>query len=180
MLLAAVDVRRPTVDVGTMVCGLAVDRDTLVEVVRDVASRPSTITVDGDDDGVVFTTDPMSVSTIREGNVYEGVRLTFGALVGSARVEIGLDVSVGDPITPAPTPVHRGTDLAPLSDVLVKLATAWSKNFTAYRGALGVDGGDLPTQFSEVVQEVVTFVDPLVQHGSGSIWDPATRSRGRR
>lgn len=247
VLLAAVDVRRPTVDVDTMVRDLAADRDTLVGVIRDVAARPSTITVGGDDDGVVFTTDSLAVSTIREGNVYEGVRLTFGALVGSARVKIGLDVSVGDPITPAPvsvhlpsvrpgtspvvilgypletvlaekvstaielgdattrvkdyvdlwsltgrhrftldgvrealtaTAAHRGTDLAPLSDVLVNLATARSKNYTAYRAALGVDGEDLPTQFSEVVLDVTTFVDPLVRSAGDATWDPATRSWG--
>lgn len=106
VLLAALDVRRPTVDVDTMVRGLAADREALVTVVRDVASRTSTIVDGGDDDGVVFTTDTMTARTIREGDVYEGVRLVFVALVGTARVKVGLDISVGDPVTPDPRPVH--------------------------------------------------------------------------
>lgn len=106
VLLAAVDLRRPTVDVDTLARGIDTDQDALGKLVAEIASRRSLIGETQEDDGIVFATDTMRATTIREGNTYEGVRFIFSAHLGTARVKVGLDISVGDPVTPDPQPVR--------------------------------------------------------------------------
>lgn len=59
--------------------------------------------VEVEDDGLKF--DAMSVhgERIREGRVYEGVRIRFQAMLGSTRIPIHIDIGFGDVITPAPS-----------------------------------------------------------------------------
>ena len=95
MLLAAFGQRRPTVDADTLARNLANDAATVASRVAEIAALPC-------DDGVVFITGSVSATTIRDDALYVGVRVTMDARVATARVKLRLDVSFGDPVTPAP------------------------------------------------------------------------------
>jgi predicted nucleotidyltransferase component of viral defense system len=70
--------------------------DELVAVWRDVTA------VDVDDDGVRFDRDSIKASVIREGRVYEGVRVVLLAQIESARIDLQIDVGFGDAVVPPP------------------------------------------------------------------------------
>jgi hypothetical protein len=78
-----------------------------VQIFREIAAA------EVEDDGLRF--DPKSVKTqrIKEDADYEGVRVTFTALLDKARIPIQIDVGFGDAITPGPvdTPYPTLLDL---------------------------------------------------------------------
>ena len=98
MLLAAFGQRRPTVDADTLARNLANDADAVVSRVAEIAALPG-------DDGVDFLTGSASAITIRDDALYAGVRVTIDARIATASVKLRLDVSFGDPVTPAPRQV---------------------------------------------------------------------------
>ncbi len=55
-----------------------------------------------DDDGLVFFGNTAIGSRIREDQEYEGVRVKIRAQLGTARVQVQIDIGVGDAITPSP------------------------------------------------------------------------------
>jgi len=55
-----------------------------------------------EDDGVVFLGDSMTGEEIREGDEYQGVRLSFEARLGVARIPIQVDIGFGDAVLPKP------------------------------------------------------------------------------
>ncbi len=55
------------------------------------------------EDGAVFLPDTIKTGTIRDGDVYPGVRAVLEARLATARIKISVDVNVGDPVVPAPT-----------------------------------------------------------------------------
>jgi hypothetical protein len=57
------------------------------------------------DDGLMFSADSVHVEPIREEQEYGGQRVTMVVRLGSARVELRVDVGFGDAITPGPEPV---------------------------------------------------------------------------
>jgi predicted nucleotidyltransferase component of viral defense system len=56
------------------------------------------------DDGLVFDSDNLTASTIREDQVYGGVRIKTIALLGNAKIPITIDIGLGDALT---EPDHR-------------------------------------------------------------------------
>jgi len=54
------------------------------------------------EDGVVFRPETVRGARIREDRIYEGVRLTLEARLGSARLPLQIDVGFGDAVVPAP------------------------------------------------------------------------------
>lgn len=98
MLLAVLGERRPTADVDVL--ALQTDNDvTIAEaIVREVLNVVC-------EDGVEFDLAGMRTRTIREGAIYSGVRVVVPARVDRARCPLRIDINVGDPVTPAPTPV---------------------------------------------------------------------------
>ena len=54
------------------------------------------------EDGVEFHVESLSVTPIREGAVYEGLRATLYASIGDARLPVQIDVGFGDTIVPDP------------------------------------------------------------------------------
>jgi Nucleotidyl transferase AbiEii toxin, Type IV TA system len=112
MLLAAFGQRRPTVDADTLARNLANDADTVVARVAEIAALPS-------DDGVDFLTESASATTIRDDALYAGVRVTMDARIATARVKLRLDVSFGDPVTPAPRQVALPALRPGMADVSV-------------------------------------------------------------
>lgn len=55
-----------------------------------------------EDDGVVFLRASIAGEEIREGDEYQGVRLTFEARLGVARIPIQVDIGFGDAVLPTP------------------------------------------------------------------------------
>jgi Nucleotidyl transferase AbiEii toxin, Type IV TA system len=96
MLLAVLDARRPTADVDLLARQLSNDEDTVVACVLDVASTAI------DDDGVEFLPDTVTVRSIRDGDLYSGLRVSMSCRVSAAQVKLKLDINFGDPVTPAP------------------------------------------------------------------------------
>jgi hypothetical protein len=69
---------------------------------------------------------------------------------------------------------HRGTRLAPLSNVLDGYGAIGQQRWETWRRKQRLDDR-LPSQFSEVVMAVVAFADPAISGMSdGQSWDPAT------
>lgn len=93
MLLAVLDVRRGTRDADMLARGLASDESSLRAVIGEIAALAMA-------DGVSFDTTTISVTPIREGAEYEGVRLALPASLGGAELKLRLDLSFGDPVEP--------------------------------------------------------------------------------
>ena len=97
VLLAVFDARRPTADADLLARDLANDEETVIARVVDVAR------VDLDpDDGVEFLVDTVTAQSIRDDDLYAGVRVAMNCRIATASVKLKLDVNFGDPVTPAP------------------------------------------------------------------------------
>lgn len=97
VLLAVFEARRPTVDADLLARNLANDEATVVARVVEVAE----LVVDTDD-GVRFLTGTTAAKTIRDDDLYTGVRVSMDCELSTAKVKLRLDVNFGDPVTPAP------------------------------------------------------------------------------
>lgn len=62
-----------------------------------------------EDDGVIFFGDAMTGEEIRDGEEYEGVRLSFKARLGVAKIPIQVDIGFGDAVVPEPEPLDYPT-----------------------------------------------------------------------
>lgn len=60
-------------------------------------------------DGLSFDLESVKAEAIREEAVYDGVRVTFGALLGTARLALQVDVGFGDAVEPVPEQVDYPT-----------------------------------------------------------------------
>jgi predicted nucleotidyltransferase component of viral defense system len=74
----------------------------------------------------------------------------------------------------AATASHRGTELRPLRDVLVELATMRQVDWTRFLGRAGL-AGDLPASYAETIAAIAEFVDPLIDGDVRGRWDPLQR-----
>jgi hypothetical protein len=99
VLLAAYDARRPTRDIDLQAEGLRNDIDTVLRLVREIAALPR-------EDGLVYDHEAAAAQTIRDDEEYSGVRVSMVCALASARISLHVDVSVGDPIHPAPRAVE--------------------------------------------------------------------------
>lgn len=54
-----------------------------------------------EEDGVSFLSESVRGNEIREGQEYDGVRITMEARLGVARIPVQVDIGFGDAITPA-------------------------------------------------------------------------------
>lgn len=97
VLLAVFDARRPTADADLLARNLANDEDTVVARVVDVAR----VELDPED-GVEFLVDTVTAQSIRDDDLYAGVRVAMNCRIATASVKLKLDVNFGDPVTPAP------------------------------------------------------------------------------
>lgn len=98
VLLAAYGARRPTRDVDLQGRRLSNDSDMVLRIVQDVAASNL-------GDGLVFDGGQAKAETIRDEDDYTGVRVTLSCGLAAARLSMHVDVSVGDPIWPAPTTI---------------------------------------------------------------------------
>lgn len=95
MLLAVLDARRATRDADLLARGIANDEASLREAVGGIARIDLA-------DGVAFDTSDIAIAVIREQAAYQGVRATLPASLGSAALQLRLDLSFGDPVAPQP------------------------------------------------------------------------------
>jgi hypothetical protein len=98
VLLAAFNLRRPTKDIDLQATGLPNDAEDVLERVRELASIDA-------GDGLDFDPTQIRAHTIREDGGYPGVRVRLTAMLGRARLTVGIDVNFGDPIWPAPSEI---------------------------------------------------------------------------
>lgn len=90
LLLTVLGVRRPTRDADVLARNIAGDDETLLALVKEVASMPV-------DDGITFDTSRARATTIREHAAYPGTRIVVPASLGTAQLQLRLDVNFGDP-----------------------------------------------------------------------------------
>jgi predicted nucleotidyltransferase component of viral defense system len=91
MLLAVLDIRRPTRDADLLARGLANEPEAIRAVVAQIAAIPML-------DGVAFDPIAMTIESIREDADYPGVRVKLPAGLAGAQLRLTVDLSFGDPI----------------------------------------------------------------------------------
>lgn len=115
VLLAAFALRRPTKDIDLEATRLNNEQDDVLYRVQEIAATSL-------DDGIEFDLGSIRALTIRDGDGYQGVRVKLTGIVGRSQNVIGLDVSFGDPIWPAPQRVDiprvLDDDVAPAISML--------------------------------------------------------------
>ncbi|MFH1068708.1 MAG: nucleotidyl transferase AbiEii/AbiGii toxin family protein [Candidatus Glassbacteria bacterium] len=87
---------RPTRDIDLLGFG-KIDQQVLSEIFREVCLVKTV------DDGVVFNADYIRVEEIREGEIYQGLRVKIRGNIGNTRLAMQIDVGIGDVIVPEPT-----------------------------------------------------------------------------
>lgn len=97
VLLAVFEARRPTVDADLLARNLPNDEASVVARVTEIAE----LVIDPDD-GVRFLTGTTVARTIRDDDLYSGIRVGMDCELSTANVKLWLDVNFGDPVTPAP------------------------------------------------------------------------------
>ncbi len=85
---------RPTMDVDLLGAGQP-SADELRAVFQDICAAAV------EPDGMRFDGASVRVAEIREGNIYQGLRINLVGYLGSARIPVQVDVGFGDVITPA-------------------------------------------------------------------------------
>lgn len=136
LLLAQFGARRMTRDIDIL--GRAFPGDE-AEIIRRIATISGTEV----DDGVTFDPTTLRTVPIREENKYHGLRLSMAASIARARLKLQLDVSFGDPITPAPQTIHYPQQLTSESFQILgyPIATVIAEKLTT-----AVSLGDLNTR----------------------------------
>lgn len=86
---------RPTRDLDLLGSG-SPDQDRLAVIFRSLCS------IDVAPDGVTFDPASITVSRIREDQTYEGLRVVLRATIGTARLDVQVDIGFGDAVHPAP------------------------------------------------------------------------------
>ena len=99
VLLAALDVRRPTRDIDLSARALDNDLGTILDVVRQISAIAL-------DDGLQFEAGKATAEAIREEDEYSGVRITLVGMLSRAIIGIHVDINFGDPIWPEPQTVR--------------------------------------------------------------------------
>jgi hypothetical protein len=88
VLLAALDVRRPTRDIDFQGQHLSNDIDQVLAMVKVIASVPV-------DDGLVLDADAATAEIIRDQDEYSGVRVTLTGQLAAAQLTFHVDINVG-------------------------------------------------------------------------------------
>ncbi len=116
-------VHRPTRDLDLLASG-RIDPAILTSIFRDVCQIPV------EPDGLRYDPASITVTDIRAGQEYQGLRVKLRGLLGTARLSIQVDVGLGDAITPKPEEAAYPTLLsmpAPLMKVYPRETTIAEK-----------------------------------------------------
>ena len=79
------------------------DTEQLADVFRDICR------VEFQGDGMIYLPDSLCAEEIREGQEYDGVRITLVGMLNQARIPLQVDIGFGDAITPAPEQIEYPT-----------------------------------------------------------------------
>ena len=79
------------------------DLNRLAEIFSEICD------VECDTDGMAYKADTLRVEEIREGQEYDGVRVTLVGFLGTARIPLQIDIGFGDAITPSPENIEYPT-----------------------------------------------------------------------
>lgn len=177
MLLAVFDQRRPTRDLDLHAQRLAGDAETVGALVAEIAAVPV-------DDGLAFDASSVSAQPIREGDAYQGVRVSVDARLHTARLTPKVDVNVGDPIWPAPQEIELPRLLGgqplrlrgyPLPMVLAeKLVTAIARGTASTRWRDFADVYLLTGDRHLAAVDLVAAIDAVAAHRGVELVELAT------
>ena len=95
MLVWVGETVRPTRDADLLGFG-DLSNETLAQIFQEICTQ------DVEPDGMEYLPDSVTVTAIREDNVYGGWRVTLESRLGSARLRLQVDVGIGDAVTPKP------------------------------------------------------------------------------
>jgi hypothetical protein len=98
LLLAQFGARRVTRDIDILGRAFPGDEQEIIRRITQIAATAV-------DDGVTFEPGTLTTVPIRQDDEYHGLRLAMNATLSRARLKLQLDVSFGDPVTPAPAPI---------------------------------------------------------------------------
>ena len=86
---------RPTMDIDML--GKTSNKEAdIVAQIQDI------LTVDVETDGLIFDSDSIQAERITENADYEGIRIRFLGVLGTARINMQIDIGFGDVVYPAP------------------------------------------------------------------------------
>ena len=85
---------RPTMDID-MLGKMRNDEESIVTMIKDV------ISVEVEPDGLVFHADSVTAARITEDADYEGLRINFRGNLGTAQIDMQVDIGFGDIVYPA-------------------------------------------------------------------------------
>lgn len=173
ILLAAFQPRRPTRDVDMQALDLDNDAATITDYIKRIAT---TMLVDG----LRFDTSNLRTQVIRDDDEYSGVRVKLSCSLHTAVIPFYIDVSVGDPILPAPQMVSLPRLLGgtirlqgfPLPMVLAeKLVTAMARGAANTRWRDFLDIYTLTNQDANIFHEseIGVAITTVADHRSVSI-----------
>jgi len=76
-----------------------------------VAQIQDILTVDVETDGLIFDSDSIQAERITENADYKGIRIRFLGVLGTARINMQIDIGFGDGVYPAPEKSNLSTML---------------------------------------------------------------------
>jgi predicted nucleotidyltransferase component of viral defense system len=144
MLLVAFDSRRATQDIDLLGRRIENDEASAARIVAEIARIETP-------DGVEFVVDQIGTAAIRDDAIYGGVRITMPANVDRAKLLLRVDLSVGDPVTPAPIEV----DYPSLLDTSFTLRGYPIATVLAEKIVTLIERGDTNTRERDVADIVV-------------------------
>lgn len=99
ILLAAHNLRRPTSDIDMQALAFPLDEAHMRQVMTAIAAADVP-------DGLVFDVPAMTMEQIRDDDEYTGMRVSTPVKLDRIAMKLKMDISTGDPITPAPESVR--------------------------------------------------------------------------
>ena len=136
LLLAQFGARRITRDIDILGRAFPGDEEEIIRRIEQIATTDL-------DDGVAFEPDTLTTVPTRQEDDYHGLRLAMGANLSRARLKLQLDVSFGDPVTPAPALIEYPQYL---SDATFKLYGYPIATVIAEKLSTAIALGDLNTR----------------------------------
>jgi predicted nucleotidyltransferase component of viral defense system len=192
LLLAAYDARRPTRDADFAARQVTNDVEEVTRLVQEIAAIRA-------DDGLAFDIDSARGEVIRDEDAYSGVRVHLDCRLASAKTYLNVDVNVGDPISPAPEPIHipRLLDKGETIDLVgyplamihaEKIVTALQRGTVNTRSRdfadiyllsrqHPIDGADLEMALQAVAQHRGAHLAPLAEALAGYAEVPGVQSK---
>ena len=130
-------VLRPTMDIDMLGKTRNKEADIIAQI-QDI------LTIDVEEDGLVFDPNSIQAERITEGMDYDGIRIRFLGALGSVRINMQIDIGFGDVVFPEPEKLDLPTMLnsrmmdfqlfaTALDQALVAVITLWVGSALLFR-----------------------------------------------